>query len=1790
MSLLKIRMNGLTLLRFFFTLLIFTLISPFAVFAQQFTATSLGDHGNVSVLQVAGSYDAHLPDGSFNSQARKAITNEFYKTHQDELDFIVIFSNFNYEMLQTGTAAFYTPVKNDTLGIGLPWPNEAGSYGSRTTGRLQGLIDMGNIASLESDPLLPGFEKTLMILTHEQMHRWGANVKFLDPATGMTSNAILSSDGMHWNFFLDSNSSALYGNHWRDNGDGNFTSIAPEYPIEGIANSRLYSPLDLYLMGIYDRTQVPPMLLIKDPVIIEDPQPEISPKVFPQIGVTVRGTPTFVTIDQIIAAEGERVPSAAVSPKAFKTAFILITNTNTFSSADLRGIEAIRSAWITRYSILTDGKAMMNVGPCPFDNSLPTNPGVPPPVVTPRTAPFSLDDGVSWLTSRQQADGHWEDLSLTGLRDTAESLITLKNFSAARQNYLNGLTWLASASAGNTDYLSRAIHTLADAGQDVAAFVDSLVSQQNADGGWGSKKNFMSNPVDTGLALKSLAVAGCSNTSVIAQALDYLKAHQNADGGWSAALDLESSLLSTADILSVLNAYRNTYQLEDQINLGSSWLIQKQNADGGFGYGSTFYETAVSVLVLMDSGAAPAIISSGLTYLRNGQSGSGSWNESTYQTALSVRALLKGQNLLPPAVGFTIASSGGDESAALVKLQVSLSGVWGQTVTVEYSVNSLSTATNSADYSLIPGTLTFNPGETTKFIDISVIDDAVSEPDETIIVDLTNPVNATLGTSRHTYTIIDNDIGVTIKSPVDGGIYAETTPSLLYQVSKSASVVVKVDGVVVNKVSGNRLDALTNGEHKVRVEATDASGNAGVAEVAFVVSTAGETAYKIDQTTLSSTYGGAAGIATDKADNVYVIGQTSGPSYNVEKYDSSLVNRLWVKGVYGSSSGRTYPQHIAVNSEGSFYESVYTANSLDGNTPKGSNDAYLLKYDTDGTYIPSAIQMATTYTDEAFGVAVDKDDNIYVCGLTGGSLFESNYGYWYLFVAKYDKQRNFKWGRQVSTRSNTSFSPNLHCDAAVDGNGSVYAMALTDGDTDGYTLVKYDSNGIMQWLKPSGVHSGSTSGSTFAYGVAADALGNIYVAGSTSSGLDGNTSAGVEDIFVVKYNSIGAREWTKQWGSSSIDGAYDIVAEGNGTFYVTGFTGGSLAGSVGSGHIFVRKCDTNGNILWTEQMGTTNSFDSGYGLAFGSNGSLYVAGVTGSFSPQLIMYKLHDTRLPAATLDHDTMWTNTESRTITGTMTAGAQVQVTVDTGALSGVVTYPTSTTWQCTINGLVDGTNNVTVTAKNSGGFRYTISGTITRDSVAPTVSITSPWNWQTYYDKPVLEYTVSDGSVKVKINGVEVYKQSGHTLDSLSSGENTIRVEATDQAGNIGFAEVTIIAQGNAVGELPYGALSPNQFGTTGAETVTDLTYDSAGNLYITGYTSGNLEGKTNHGQTDVFVVKYDSQGNKFPAWLIGTTDYEYGNGIAVDKSGNVYLVWTTKYVTLKNGSTNYTDIKVAKYNGAGTQQWVQTLTSKSSDYAADITVDASGNVFIVGYTDASLDRQAYGGNHDFFVVKYNNSGRKQWTKESNMLSADYAYGVALDAQGNIYVTGQTGDTLNNETSTNSPFIIKYNTSGVQQWGHILDSQKTGAGKGIVVDGAGNIYVTGHFDTGDEPFAAKYDNAGNRKWIEPMSAGAGAYPQGVAVDSGGNVYATGYASGAFDGNAYFGATDIFLVKFDNNGQKKWSQQYGTSADDEAMGIVIDSNNNVWLTGNTSGMLGQSSSGGSDLFLMKLVSQAAP
>jgi hypothetical protein len=292
-----------------------------------------------------------------------------------------------------------------------------------------------------------------------------------------------------------------------------------------------------------------------------------------------------------------------------------------------------------------------------------------------------------------------------------------------------------------------------------------------------------------------------------------------------------------------------------------------------------------------------------------------------------------------------------------------------------------------------------------------------------------------------------------------------------------------------------------------------------------------------------------------------------------------------------------------------------------------------------------------------------------------------------------------------------------------------------------------------------------------------------------------------------------------------------------------------------------------------------------------------------------------------------------------------------------------------------------------------------------------------------------------------------------------------------------------------------------------------------------------------------VKYNSSGTK--QWLrqLGTSSEDRGNSVSSDSSGNVYVTGYTHGGLDGNTNSGSADIYLMKYNSSGTKQWIIQLGTSSSDIGRDVSVDSSGNIYVAGFTEGGLDGNTNSGNEDIILMKYNSSGIKQWIIQLGTSSEEKAGSVFVDLTGNVYMSGYTFGGLDGNTNLGNDdiFLVKYNSSGNKQWTSQHGTSSREIGKDVIVDSLGNIYISGHtngeldgnLNNGNvDLYLMKFNSSGTKQWTSQLGTSSIDYVSGMSIDSSGNVFISGYTEGGLDGNTNSGNKDIFLVKYNSDG----------------------------------------------------------
>jgi predicted SpoU family rRNA methylase len=378
-------------------------------------------------------------------------------------------------------------------------------------------------------------------------------------------------------------------------------------------------------------------------------------------------------------------------------------------------------------------------------------------------------------------------------------------------------------------------------------------------------------------------------------------------------------------------------------------------------------------------------------------------------------------------------------------------------------------------------------------------------------------------------------------------------------------------------------------------------------------------------------------------------------------------------------------------------------------------------------------------------------------------------------------------------------------------------------------------------------------------------------------------------------------------------------------------------------------------------------------------------------------------------------------------------------------------------------------------------------------------------------------------------------------------------------------------------PHALVWGTYYGGSSSDYAYSISTDANGNVFVVGWTGsadfptlnpggGAYYQPNNAGFWDAFILKFTNSGVRLWATYYGGNYWDYATSISTDANGNVFVVggtYSTDFPTLNPGGGAYyqpnnagnLDAFILKFTNSGVRLWATYYGGSDDDVATSISTDANGNVFVVGgtYSTDFPTLNPGGGAYyqpnnadssDAFILKFNNSGVRLWATYYGGSFTDIAYSISTDANGNVFVVGETYSTdfptLNpgggayyqpNNAGYSDAFILKFNNSGVRLWATYYGGSSYEVATSISTDANGNVFVVGGTISTDFP----------------------------TYDPGGGTYYDGTCGGC---STY---SDAFILKFTNDGIRLWATYYGGGNSDFAYSISTDANGNVFVVGET-------------------------
>jgi hypothetical protein len=454
-----------------------------------------------------------------------------------------------------------------------------------------------------------------------------------------------------------------------------------------------------------------------------------------------------------------------------------------------------------------------------------------------------------------------------------------------------------------------------------------------------------------------------------------------------------------------------------------------------------------------------------------------------------------------------------------------------------------------------------------------------------------------------------------------------------------------------------------------------------------------------------------------------------------------------------------------------------------------------------------------------------------------------------------------------------------------------------------------------------------------------------------------------------------------------------------------------------------------------------------------------------------------------------------------------------------------------------------------------------------------------WGTYYGGSGFENNsgcVTDASGNIYISG---YTDSGTSIATLGAHQTTVSA-LTD----------AFLAKFNANGVRLWSTY----YGSNDVDLGYSVATFSTNAVYLAGSSSSSVNisspgahqvslGSINN--SDAFLVKFDGNGLRQWATYYGGSGFDEGYSCSTDALGNVYLAGGTDAasgtVIATSGSHQSTNAGsfnafLAKFNSSGVRQWATYYGGSNAEFGFASCTDISNNVYLYGLATSTNVAIASSGCHqstnagfqDAFLVKFNSSGVRQWATFYGGPNDEYGYGCATDVNSNVYICGTTNSTLGivtaachqsvNINAFNDGFLVKFNTSGVRQWGTFYGGEDFDDAWSCATDPLGDVYLCG---TTASTLSSNIATSGSQQ--------------------------TSLLGGAFSSNA-------FLARFTSAGVRVSGTYYGS---DGGTGNACASNSAgvVYLAGSTSATLSsiistsgahQTTNGGNtDAFLAKFI-----
>ncbi len=388
---------------------------------------------------------------------------------------------------------------------------------------------------------------------------------------------------------------------------------------------------------------------------------------------------------------------------------------------------------------------------------------------------------------------------------------------------------------------------------------------------------------------------------------------------------------------------------------------------------------------------------------------------------------------------------------------------------------------------------------------------------------------------------------------------------------------------------------------------------------------------------------------------------------------------------------------------------------------------------------------------------------------------------------------------------------------------------------------------------------------------------------------------------------------------------------------------------------------------------------------------------------------------------------------------------------------------------------------------------------------------------------------------------------------------------------------------------------QYGTSGDDAGRGLAIDGEGSIYVSGWTGGSLDGEAHAGDLDIFFSKFLPDGTREYTRQFGSVAEDRGAPISVDANGDVVVggfVYDSADGIPHLGAE---DGFIAKLDSVTTVQWAQQIGTMSSERFDWVAFSSDSKIYIGGNTTGAYGPHEHQGEWDMLVLKLNEDGSGAWSRQLGTAFIDEVRTVATTSDNGVVFAGHSAGAFEGGTPVGGrdAVIGRFDSDGVLEWTGQYGSPGNDEFRRVALAPNGDVVVAGYAIGSFEGNVAGGDSDvvvmrlgpdGAPLWSQQFGSGASELAIGVAVDLEGTIYISGSTAGNLNGVVNTGGVDFFVIALDADGNLLWTQLLGSAADDGGTQVEVDNAGRVTIAGLTNGTMEGANAGENDIVVVRL------